>query len=69
MSAIDDDKSLAHISIPGSHDSLATEKSLAYDLATGILSPIKLLTDLIDTAASTFGLPTIRSTLDSAIAA
>ena len=68
MGEINDDKSLAHISIPGSHDSLATEKSLAYDLTAGFLGELGSLIKLVDKAASTFGVPTIKSALDSAVA-
>ena len=68
MSAIDDDKSLAHISIPGSHDSLATQESLAFDLAAGVLGEAGSFVKLVDEGAKLLGLPTIRKTLDSAIA-
>lgn len=68
MSAIDDDKSLAHLSIPGSHDSLATEKSLAYDLTTGFLGEVGTVIKYIDEGAKLFSLPTIKERLDSAIA-
>ena len=68
MGEIGDDKSLAHISIPGSHDSLATEKSLAYDITTGFLGELGSLIKLVDKAASTFGVPSIKSALDSAVA-
>lgn len=68
MSAIDDDKSLAHISIPGSHDSLATQESLAFDLAAGVLGEAGSFVKLVDEGAKLLGLPTIRKTLDSEIA-
>lgn len=68
MSAIDDDKSLAHISIPGSHDSLATQESLAFDLASGVLGGLGSFVKLVDEGAKLVGLPTIRKSLDSAIA-
>lgn len=68
MSAIDDDKSLAHISIPGSHDSLATQESLAFDLVTGVLGGLGSFVKLVDKGAELVGLPTIKQSLDSAIA-
>ena len=68
MSAIDDDKSLAHISIPGSHDSLATQESLGFDLASGVLGELGSFVKLVDKGAKLVGLPTIRQSLDSAIA-